>query len=224
MWRALSTGHVLSLGLLAGCEREAARGGSAGASQVTEVTKRLSPAPAPPRSDPEPVRAEESEARVDGAEDAGAPTRRTSGAPSPTCVAGWMSPPRGSELRKAALDMMRSAPGERFVVDEIRYFVGPEDAEVIGPPRRVERWYVKAHTLGKPGRRLRWLVRRASVGSGVDAVAPYDSTGYGPGVWTRVDATDPSLADPFLFPCDRARPGDNCMGLPRDVLGCLDGT
>ena len=120
--------------------------------------------------------------------------------------------------------MMRAAPDERFLVDEIRYFVGPEDADVVERGRDVERWYVKARAESQPERRLRWLVRRAGAGSGVDAVAPYDSHGYGPGVWVRSDAVDPSFADPFQRPCDTARGDERCMGLPREVLGCLSGT
>ena len=156
-----------------------------------------------------------------------APRQRVSGndgAPSETCVHGWTSPPRGSPLRKAALDMMRERSSERFVVLDIRYFRGPEDAEVIGPPREVERWYIKARSVGRRARGQRWLVRRAAVGSGVDAVAPFDSTGYGPGIWRRPDALDESLSDPFQRPCDGARAGEKCMGLPRQVLGCLQGT
>lgn len=140
------------------------------------------------------------------------------------CVKGWSTPPRGGPLRKAALDMMRVQAGERFVVDELRYFLGPEDAEVLGPPREVERWYVKAYTETEPRRRQRWLVRRAAVGTGVDAVAPYDSTGYGPDTWKRLDVSDESLADPFQRPCQSSEPGAKCMGLPREVLGCLEGT
>jgi hypothetical protein len=146
------------------------------------------------------------------------------GSPSDTCVQGWVRPRAGSKLRKAALDMLREQRGERFVVIEMRYFVGPEDAEVIGPQRQVERWYVKARSLADRSRQQRWLLRRAAVGSGIDAVAPFDSTGYGPGTWRRPDAVDESTADPFQHPCDVARAGSRCMGLPRAVLGCLQGT
>jgi hypothetical protein len=146
------------------------------------------------------------------------------GAPSPTCVNGWSIPERGSALRGAVLDMMRVRPGERFVVQEMRYFVGPEDAEVLGSRGDVERWYVKAFTETDPRRRLRWLVRRAPVGSGVDAIAPFESTGYGASTWRRPDAPDESLADPFERPCEGTQPGDKCTGLPREVLGCLSGT
>jgi len=148
----------------------------------------------------------------------------TSGEPTASCVKGWLTPARGSRLRKAALDMIRETESERFVVLEMRYFVGPEDAEVIGPPRDVERWYIKARSLSRADRRQRWLVRRAPVGRGVDAVAPFDSTGYGPKTWWRPDAQDDSLSDPFQRPCHLGAPGDKCMGLPGQVLGCLAGT
>jgi hypothetical protein len=146
------------------------------------------------------------------------------GTPTPGCVNGWTIPERGSSVRAVVLDMMRVRPGERFVVEEMRYFVGPEDAEVIGTRGDVERWYVKAYTEVEPRRRYRWLVRRAAVGSGVDALAPYDSTGYGAATWRRPDAADDSLADPFERPCQGTGPGEKCMGLPREVLGCLAGT
>jgi hypothetical protein len=152
------------------------------------------------------------------------PASTSPGAASATCVKGWSTPERGSSLRGVALDMMRVRPGERFVVEEMRYFVGPEDAEVLGARGDVERWYVKASTETEPRRRQRWLVRRAKVGSGIDAVAPFESTGYGPRTWRRPDANDPSLADPFERPCQGTKPGDRCMGLPREVLGCLAGT
>jgi hypothetical protein len=143
---------------------------------------------------------------------------------SASCVKGWLTPERGSPLRSAVLNMLRTRPGERFVVDEMRYFVGPEDADVVDRSGNVERWYVKAYSELEPRRRQRWLVRRAARGSGIDAVAPYESTGYGPNVWRRPDARDESVADPFERPCGQAQPGEKCMGLPREVLGCLSGT
>jgi hypothetical protein len=146
------------------------------------------------------------------------------GARSSTCVNGWFTPERGSPLRGAVLDMMRVRRSQRFIIEEMRYFVGPEDAEVLGARGDVERWYVKASTDTEPRWRQRWLIRRAALGSGVDAIAPFDSTGYGPGIWRRPDASNESFADPFERPCQGTKPGDKCMGLPREVLGCLAGT
>lgn len=191
---------------------------SAGGAETS--TFKLEP---PAAREPEPEPAQFSAlAPADGSAKTSEPA--TSGAPSPTCVHGWLTPPRGSALRKAPLDMMRGAADERFIVEEMRYFVGPEDAEVMRPRGEVERWYVKAYVEGEPERRQRWLIRRARLGSGVDAVAAHDSRGYGPSTWTRLDATDQKLADPFQHPCDASRPALKCMGLPPQVLGCLEGT
>lgn len=218
--------------MLSGCARDSADVHQEPASGPTSATFPLAPASHTPKARPRSAQS-----------DAGTMTARvrqpvapafapapipprgaTSGAPSPTCVKGWVAPERGSSLRSAVLNMLRSRPGERFVVDEMRYFVGPEDADVVDPHGNVERWYVKAYSELEPRRRQRWLVRRAAVGSGVDAVAPYESVGYGPGIWRRPDATDETLADPFERPCRETAPGGKCMGLPREVLGCLAGT
>lgn len=69
-------------------------------------------------------------------------------------------------------------PSDLFVIDEMRYCVGPEDTEVIEPRRDVERWYVRASLQNDPSFAGRWLVRRIDVGAGVQAVAPYESTGF----------------------------------------------
>jgi hypothetical protein len=217
--------------LLISCERRQRLGADQSARQsgiaASTSTSHLQPAP-PPRvtaeepSEEPPLEEQSADpASSDGEEQ---PAPRSFGPPSPTCINGWTTPPRGSPLRKAALDMMRTHDRERFVVTEMRYFVGPEDAEVISTRGEVERWYVKAYTAGGRQRQHRWLIRRAPVGRGVDALADYDSTGYGPRTWTRVDTPDESLADPFQHPCNTAKPEEKCMGLPREVLGCLDGT
>lgn len=229
-------GACVALGSLAfwGCARDSAEVHEEPASGLTSATYTLTPsavqptsrkahapdASAPPASAPVPA--------IKRAPPPAPPIvsgrSSSSGAPSPSCVKGWLTPERGSPLRSAALNMLRTRPGERFVVDEMRYFVGPEDADVVDRSGNVERWYVKAYSELEPRRRQRWLVRRAALGSGIDAVAPYESTGYGPSVWRRPDARDESVADPFERPCSEAEPGGKCMGLPREVLGCLSGT
>ena len=239
-WNEMAATACLAVLLVSGCDR----GGRAGAGLSRDVivsTASLSPgsASASPAAAPSETLAEVlltsgSSAESDGELAAGtqgpsfgerAGTQDPSfGERAPACVQGWSAPPRGSALRKAALDMMRTTPNELFLVDEIRYFVGPEDADVVDRRREVERWYIKARTDSQPERRQRWLVRRAAAGSGIDAVAPYDSQGYGPGVWMRGDAVDPSFADPFQRPCNIAPNQGRCMGLPREVLGCLSGT
>jgi hypothetical protein len=217
---------VALLSLVWGCERDYLSLGrhTTDPSEPTSATFQLAPgAPTSAQEAPGPA----DNVLATTAPDATPPSSAAAapGTVSATCVNGWSTPERGSALRGVALDMMRVRPGERFVVEEMRYFVGPEDAEVLGARGDVERWYVKASTETEPRRRQRWIVmRRAKGGSGIDAIAPYDSTGYGPGIWRRPDARDPALADPFERPCQGTKPGAKCMGLPREVLGCLAGT
>ena len=210
--------------IVAGCDQKllGLHSGDDESPAPTSATFQLAPAVPAPRPAPGPA----DNVLATTAPDATSPSPvpSTPGGASATCVNGWTTPERGSALRGAVLDMMRVRPGERFVVEEMRYVVGPEDAEVLGLHGDVERWYVKATTETEPKRRQRWLVRRAKIGSGIDAIAPFESTGYGPGIWRRPDASDPSLADPFERPCQGSKPGEKCMGLPREVLGCLAGT
>jgi hypothetical protein len=214
--RAVALVSAIALPVLLGCDRRdenelmittQAAPPAPREQQVSLPLKPRAPAPEAPSAEPDPP---------------AFPLKSTLEEGAQACVNGWTSPGRGSPLRKAALDMIRKRPSEHFVVVDIRYFLGPEDAEVMAPPRQVERWYVKAYSVGHHPRRQRWLVRRAPVGSGIDAVAPFDSIGYGPGIWQRPDAVDESVMDPFQRPCDRV--SEKCMGLPREVLGCLHGT
>jgi hypothetical protein len=233
---ASAVGMSFALAALAACESaprasaEPLREAAAPSQQVLPLAPRPSPEPPPaatahPAQAPSPAIEPLEYPSGEGDPIEPPPGAAPSGAvTTETCVKGWITPARGSPLRKAALDMIRARRSERFVVVEMRYFVGPEDAEVIGPQHDVERWYVKAYSLGKSSRRQRWLVRRADVGRGVDAFAAFDSIGYGPGTWKRPRPSDESVSDPFQRPCDRAGPGEKCMGLPREVLGCLQGT
>lgn len=130
----------------------------------------------------------------------------TGGEVTESCVNGWTTPAPGTSLRTAALDLMRRdmslTPDDLFIVDEMRYFVGPEDVATIAPRRGVERWYVKGYLESDPTLAGRWLVRRV-VGNesiaGVGAVAPYDTTGYEPGAWfSFVGESDSASAYPGL--------------------------
>lgn len=224
--RFFSTVALLSLACDSMRAPDGASSSDRGESAQRSTYRLEPPAPQPPRPAETQLAAlatpgegeKDAELAGSGSEHAG------SGSPSATCINGWSAPPRGSALRTAALDMMRGSAQQRFIIDEMRYFVGPDDADVMSPQDEVERWYVKGYPEAEPQRRQRWLVRRAPLGSGVDAVAPYESRGYGPKTWTRLDALDEQLADPFEHPCDAARPDVKCMGLPPQVLGCLDGT
>jgi hypothetical protein len=224
---ALSTCSLIALG---SCNRNPLIGDEPADTAPTSATFQLAPTAAggARTGSPENVLAATADATTPAPAGSG-PVGSTAASPapgsvSPTCVNGWTTPERGSALRGAVLDMMRVRPGERFVIEEMRYFVGPEDAEVRGVRGDVERWYVKAFTENEPRRRQRWLVRRAPASRGVDAVAPFDSKGYGPGTWRRPDAVEERFADPFERPCAGTKPGEKCMGLPREVLGCLAGT
>jgi hypothetical protein len=94
-----------------------------------------------------------------------------SGARSPTCIDGWTTPAPGTARRSNAIDMIRTSlvprKGDTYVVDEMRYFTGPEDTEISAPRRDVERWYVKAHLQTDPSVADRWILRRTDVGDGV---------------------------------------------------------
>jgi hypothetical protein len=142
---------------------------------------------------------------------------------SASCVNGWLTPARDTPLRKAPLDLIRDRPEDQFMVEEMRYFWGPEDPDVVSPESVVERWYVKAYVYKRPRQRGRWLLRRNGSALSVDARADHDSRGFGPGVWTRPGVRQ-KWADPFKFPCGSAAPGEPCVGLPREVLGCVAGS
>jgi len=162
-----------------------------------------------------------------------------------TCVNGWKTPAPGTPLRTAPLDMIRNflglSAGDLFIVDEMRYFIGPEDVEMIAPRRQVERWYVKAYQQNNPSIRGRWIVRRIDIGEGVAYWADYATTGYGEDTWTAHEGESAEY-DPFTPACtagngiycmcdwgvngcscsDSSKPA--CSGPPPEVMGCLDGT
>ena len=118
----------------------------------------------------------------------------------------------------------------------MRYFVGPESPPSTQPESlRVDRWYVKlyaAHDIGFQGR---FLVEKRVFGSGVAAVAPYDTRGFVSPDWVgfQWNAGDPKRkAYPGLpgrwagIPYDFVKGGQGIhfQGLPDRVIGCLDGT
>jgi hypothetical protein len=162
-----------------------------------------------------------------------------------TCVNGWITPTPGTPLRTMPLDHIRGflglSAGDLFVVDEMRYFVGPEDVEVIAPRRDVERWYVKAYQQSDPSINGRWIVRRINIGEGVAYWADYATVGYEEGIWTGYEGEGAEY-DPFHPPCTSTHgpyctcdwgvsgcscPDTDhpvCWGPPPEVMGCLDGT
>lgn len=174
----------------------------------------------------------------------GLPCNLPSGPPSPTCINGWITPAPGTALWEDGLRYIGvSATGPvdpfDFVVDVMRYCVGPEDANIHAPRPEVERWYIEGYSEIDPAYRSRFIARRINVGAGLAWVAPYGSTGFGPGLWEGcVDPCrignvagnfcDPGcVEDPFFHPCTGIIPGSwvpgECWGLPPEVLGCLSG-
>jgi hypothetical protein len=176
------------------------------------------------------------------------PAGATRGAPNQACVEGWVTPPRDTRLRELPLRIIRRTmrfDGTLRVVD-MRYFVGPE-----APPieklylLEIRRWYVKGFLRSNPDFRGRWLVESRRFGSGVAAVAPYDSKGWRSPDWTGFEyETAGPYAEPRSYeglpgewvgkPYDFVKgvsateessgEGLKNQGLPREVVGCLAGT
>jgi hypothetical protein len=163
----------------------------------------------------------------------------TSGPRSEACVDGWHTPPEGDPLREAPLRVIRRTSGWRgpFVVVDMRYFTGPEsppDPEK-GYLRVVQRWYVKGYMRREPALQGRFLVERRRFGSGLAAVAPYDTTGWRSPDWIgfQLDTADPTPRTyPGLpgqwagIPYDFVEGGERLRfpGVPAAVVGCLADT
>lgn len=174
----------------------------------------------------------------------GAPCTLPAGGPSAGCVNGWSTPVPGSASWTAALEQIgvggpwSEIDPSGFVVEQMRYCVGPEDADIIAPRPDVERWYIVGYAETDAAFRGRWLVRRTGVGFGLAAVAPYTSSGFGAGVWEtcpdgcrvgRPIAGELCQAgcveDYHGRPCQGISPGawapGDCTGLPPEVLACF---
>ncbi|MCJ7725374.1 MAG: SH3 domain-containing protein [Acidimicrobiia bacterium] len=175
---------------------------------------------------------------------AGLPCNLPSGPPTPDCLNGWITPAAGSALWVDGLSYIGVGPGgnvdsSSFVVEEMRYFEGPEDANIIAPRRDVERWYIEGYSEIDPTYQSRWLAGRVDVGAGLRWTAVYGTTGFGPGIWE--DCPDGCRTgfvggnfcsagcadDPQRQPCYPYAPGawspGDCTGLPPEVLGCVAG-
>jgi uncharacterized protein YraI len=176
---------------------------------------------------------------------AGDPCSLPSGGPTAGCVGGWTTPRPGSASWNAALEQIgvggpwSEIDPNGFVVEEMRYCTGPEDADIIAPRPDVERWYIVGYAETDPDYAGRWLVRRTGVGFGLAAVAPYTSAGFGSGAWQtcpdgcRVGrplagelCNGACVEDYIWLPCEGIAPetwapGD-CSGPPPEVLGCLE--
>jgi hypothetical protein len=159
----------------------------------------------------------------------------TRGPVAADCVDGWVTPPRDSARYAEPLRVIRRATGERgpLEVVDLRFFEGPES-----PPSDkgylldIRRWYVKAfakHDLSFQGR---FLVESRTFGTGLVAVAPYDTNGFRSPDWVgfQFDSGDPEArvypglpgswaGVPYDFVSGGA--GLQIPGLPDEVVGCL---
>lgn len=156
-------------------------------------------------------------------------------APSATCVNGWVAPVPGSAEYTEALNLITGQMGVSgdLVVDEMRYFTGPEVWWIAASPDAVvERWYVRASLADDPAFRGRWLLEaRSATVRGISAVAPYDTTGYQSPDWRGFVGEGPPQTIAGLpgqwggieydFVTGEGDSGN--PGLPDEVVGCMPG-
>jgi len=226
MPRPLRRSLALTLGLvalaLAGCD--GAGGTSAGPSGTpSAVITASSPTPTAPVKPPKAPNL--------------SPSRE--GPPGGDCVEGWVMPREGDKLFDYALRVLRSETRWRgtFVVHDMRYFTGPESPPEPdkGYLRIVQRWYLRGYLRSDPALQGRFLIERRRFGSGLAAVAPYDSRGWSSPDWIgfQYDTVDteertyPGLPGAWAgIPYDFVKGGEgvDVPGLPAEVVGCLDGT
>jgi hypothetical protein len=164
------------------------------------------------------------------------PARR--GPVTADCVDGWVTPPRDSPGSLEALRVIRRVTGVRgpLEVVDLRSFEGPES-----PPSDkgylldIQRWYVKAFAKDDLSFQGRFLIESREFGTGLVAVAPYDTNGFLAPDWVgfQFDSGDPEeRAYPGLpglwagVPYDFVAGGAGLQipGLPDEVVGCLSAT
>jgi hypothetical protein len=161
----------------------------------------------------------------------------THGPVTSDCVKGWVTPKADSVRFRTPLRVIRRVTGETGLeVVDMRWFEGPES-----PPSdkgyllNVGRWYVKAFAREDLAFQGRFLVEARTYGTGLVAVAPYDTAGFRSPDWTgfQFDAGDRQPRDypglpgtwsgvPYNFVDGGA--GLRIPGLPDEVVGCLSGT
>jgi hypothetical protein len=136
-------------------------------------------------------------------------------------------PAEGSAFRSEPLDAVRAAQRLRGTlrVEELRYFLGPDDADLAPESRQkppVERWYGKVVLPGAKPFKLRFLYVRREVGAGIVAVAPYGTKGFSGKDWTGFEGegttTVPGVPGTWQgAPYDYVKAGQ----LPPEVRGCI---
>jgi hypothetical protein len=116
------------------------------------------------------------------------PTSLPGATPFESCVNGWVAPEPSSAEYAEGLGILSGYMGvtDPWLVDEMRYFVGPDSPGVIEPRfPAVERWYIKARISDDQTFRGRWLIeKRTDQILGVSAVAPWATSGYESPDWT----------------------------------------
>lgn len=154
-------------------------------------------------------------------------SRYRSGPKAPDCTRGWGEPENGSPLRKTPLDLLRAAAGvkDSFRVVDLRYFIGPDDANLAPESRQdgpVERWYGKVVSTKDPAFRLRFIAARRKVGAGIVAVAPYATSGFESPDWHGFEGEGRSKVEgvPGTWP-GGAFDYVKAKELPRQVTGCV---
>jgi hypothetical protein len=162
----------------------------------------------------------------------------TRGPVAADCVNGWVTPSRDSARYAEPLRVIRRMTGVKgpLEVVDLRTFEGPES-----PPSDkgylldVRRWYVKAFAKDDLSFQGRFLVESREFGTGLVAVAPYDTEGFRSPDWVgfQFDSGDPEArAYPGLpglwagVPYDFVAGGAGLQipGLPDEVVGCLSAT
>jgi len=162
----------------------------------------------------------------------------TRGPAAVDCLNGWVTPKRASDRYAEPLRVIRQVTGVpgRLVVVDMRTFEGPES-----PPSDkgylldVRRWYVKAFAEKDLAFQGRFLVESRVFGTGLVAVAPYDTNGFRSPDWVgfQFDSGDPEERSypglpgrwagvPYDFVGGGA--GLEIPGLPDEVVGCLSAT
>jgi hypothetical protein len=162
----------------------------------------------------------------------------TRGPVAADCVNGWVTPSRDSARYAEPLRVIRRMTGVKgpLEVVDLRTFEGAES-----PPSDkgylldVRRWYVKAFAKDDLSFQGRFLVESREFGTGLVAVAPYDTDGFRSPDWVgfQFDSGDPEArAYPGLpglwagVPYDFVAGGAGLQipGLPDEVVGCLSAT
>jgi hypothetical protein len=151
-----------------------------------------------------------------------------------------MTPPANTPLYEEPLRLISRTEHVKgpLVVTDMRYFFGGESPPP-SPPKGylavIKRWYVKAYAKRDPAFQGRFLVESRVFGSGLSAVAPYDTKGFVSPDWKgfQYDSADPTpRVVPGLpgtwsgteYDFVKGGAGLTFPGLPVTVSGCLDGT